>query len=51
MKLILQCSECGAQNYITTKNRQNQQKKLALSKHCSRCNRHTEHREARLRKG
>ncbi|MBC7286952.1 MAG: 50S ribosomal protein L33 [Armatimonadetes bacterium] len=50
MKLILQCSECGEQNYITTKNRQAQQKKLSLRKHCPRCNRHTVHREARLRR-
>jgi len=48
MRLILECSECGEQNYITTKNRQTQQKKLALRKHCSRCNKHTEHREVRL---
>jgi large subunit ribosomal protein L33 len=50
MKFILQCSECGEQNYITTKNRQDTQKKITLRKHCPRCNKHTEHREARLRK-
>jgi large subunit ribosomal protein L33 len=50
VKLILQCSECGEQNYITSKNRQATQKKLSSRKHCSRCNKHTEHRETRLRK-
>ena len=50
MKVIMQCSDCGEQNYITTKNRQNQQKKLTLRKYCPRCSKHTEHRETRLRK-
>jgi large subunit ribosomal protein L33 len=50
LKVIMQCSECQEQNYITTKNRQAQQKKLTMKKHCPRCNKHTEHRETRLRK-
>ena len=49
-KIILQCTECDQQNYVTTKNRQNVRDKLTLSKFCSTCGRHTEHQEKRLRK-
>ena len=49
-KFILQCSECKNHNYVTTKNRQNVSDRLTLSKHCRKCNAHTPHNEARLRK-
>jgi len=49
-KFILKCGECGAQNYVTSKNRQNVTERLVLSKYCSRCRRHTKHEEARLRR-
>jgi len=37
-------------NYVTTKNRQNVRDALKLSKFCSKCGRHTEHEEKRLRR-
>jgi len=49
-KFILACSECDAHNYVTSKNRQNVEKKLELSKFCATCRRHTKHVETRLRK-
>jgi large subunit ribosomal protein L33 len=49
-KFILQCSTCKSHNYVTTKNRQNVTDRLALKKHCRKCNTHTTHNEARLRK-
>jgi large subunit ribosomal protein L33 len=51
VKFILQCTVCGEHNYVTSKSRkQGQQTRLTLRKHCPRCNKHTEHRETRLRK-
>ena len=49
-KIILQCSECKAHGYVTSKNRQNVPDRLTLKKFCRPCNKHTEHNEARLRK-
>ncbi len=46
-KITLACSECKERNYITKKNRRNTPDRLSLSKYCSRCRRHTEHRETR----
>ena len=46
-KITLACSECKERNYITKKNRRNTPDRLALSKFCARCGRHTEHRETR----
>ncbi len=49
-KFILACSECDRFNYITSKNRQNVDKKLELKKYCRWCKSHTMHAETRLRK-
>jgi len=49
-KFIMACSVCRGHNYVTTKNRQNVEKKLELSKFCPKCGRHTKHAETRLRK-
>lgn len=49
-KLILQCRDCDAQNYVTSKNRQNVTGTLTLKKFCSKCRKHTVHRETRLRR-
>ncbi|WP_136193375.1 MULTISPECIES: 50S ribosomal protein L33 [Actinomyces] len=46
-KITLACSECKERNYITKKNRRNTPDRLALSKYCRRCRKHTEHRETR----
>jgi len=49
-KIILQCKDCKSHNYLTAKNRQNVPDRLVLKKFCRKCNAHTEHSEARLRK-
>ncbi|MCH7951126.1 50S ribosomal protein L33 [Patescibacteria group bacterium] len=41
----LKCSECGAFNYITERNKVNTPEKLAIRKYCKRCRKHTEHKE------
>lgn len=41
------CVECKNRNYMTRKNRRNDPDRLELRKHCSRCRRHTTHRETR----
>mgnify|MGYP000329377292 CR=1 FL=1 len=46
-KITLACSECKERNYITKKNRRNTPDRLTLRKYCSRCSKHTEHRETR----
>lgn len=46
-KITLACSECKERNYITKKNRRNTPDRLTINKFCSRCGKHTEHRETR----
>jgi large subunit ribosomal protein L33 len=46
-KITLACSVCKERNYITKKNRRNDPDRIALKKHCPRCNKHTEHKETR----
>ena len=46
-KITLACEQCKERNYITRKNRRNNPDRLAMKKHCPRCNAHTEHRETR----
>ena len=43
----LRCFECKKFNYITTRNKLNTVEKLVLSKYCSTCRKHTEHKEAK----
>ncbi|NIT04471.1 50S ribosomal protein L33 [Candidatus Saccharibacteria bacterium] len=46
--LRLECSECGSQNYTTTKSRVNTQEKLELKKFCPKCRKHTIHKEVKI---
>jgi large subunit ribosomal protein L33 len=46
-KLVLQCTECKANNYVSAKNRQNVRDRLRRNKYCPVCRRHTEHSETR----
>lgn len=41
----LVCSTCGEENYRTEKNVKNTTDRLSLNKYCSRCHKHTEHKE------
>ncbi|MCP4427519.1 MAG: 50S ribosomal protein L33 [Chloroflexi bacterium] len=45
--VTLACTECKERNYLTEKNRRNDPSRLELNKYCSRCRRHTMHRETR----
>ncbi len=43
--IALLCSDCGAQNYISEKNKTNTPDKLKLKKYCKWCRKVTEHKE------
>ncbi len=47
IKIQLRCEECKEKNYATTKNRRNTTSKLGLNKYCSRCGKHTLHKESK----
>jgi large subunit ribosomal protein L33 len=43
--VVLVCSECKHQNYVTTRNKVNMEKKLELKKYCKNCKKYTLHKE------
>lgn len=43
----LKCSVCNTFNYITKRNKLNTPEKLKLSKYCSTCKKHTDHKESK----
>ena len=45
--ITMECRECKAQNYRTSKERSGNTKRLELKKHCPRCRKHTVHVEKR----
>ncbi|TET80875.1 MAG: 50S ribosomal protein L33 [Anaerolineales bacterium] len=45
--ITLECMECQERNYTTEKNRQNDPGRIELMKYCSRCRKHTLHRETK----
>ena len=45
--ITLACTVCRERNYHTEKNKRNDPDRLRLNKFCSRCRKHTEHRETR----
>lgn len=45
--ITLACTECKERNYTTQKNRRNDPGRLELMKYCSRCQKHTLHRETK----
>lgn len=47
VNLTLECTECGEQNYISTKNRQTNDERLELKKYCPRERKMTLHRETK----
>ncbi len=46
MKVLLVCTVCKSQNYITTRNKINTIEKLVLKKYCKKCKKAAEHRES-----
>jgi large subunit ribosomal protein L33 len=47
--IALQCSVCKRKNYTTKKNRRNTQEKLELNKYCKFDNKHTLHKETKVK--
>lgn len=45
--ITLKCTVCGEQNYRTPKNKQNDPERLELNKFCSKCRKHTTHKESK----
>lgn len=45
--VMLQCTKCGEENYITSKNKKIHLEKLELKKHCKKCKKHTPHKETK----
>jgi large subunit ribosomal protein L33 len=45
--VTLECGDCKARNYRTSKRTKGGTPKLGLKKFCRRCRRHTEHGERR----
>lgn len=41
----MKCITCGNFGYLTERNKVNTEEKLKLSKYCSVCRKHTEHKE------
>ena len=46
VNVTLVCTECSARNYKTTR-KPTQKGPIELKKHCTKCNRHTVHRESK----
>jgi large subunit ribosomal protein L33 len=47
--VALQCSECKRKNYTTKKNRRNIQEKLEFKKYCPFDQKHTVHKETKIK--
>ncbi len=45
ISILLKCTECGEENYLSSKNRKNDPDRLEIKKYCSRCNKVTVHKE------
>ncbi len=43
--ILLKCTVCGEENYLTSKNKKNQPERIEKKKYCSRCNKPTIHKE------
>ncbi len=45
--IILACNDCKERNYATTKNRRKHPERVEWKKYCSRCDKHTQHKETK----
>ncbi|MDZ4661793.1 MAG: 50S ribosomal protein L33 [Pseudomonadota bacterium] len=45
--ITMGCEECKERNYTTTKNKRIMPDRFAKKKYCSRCNKHTMHKETK----
>ncbi len=46
-RIMLRCTECNEENYLSSKNKKNVPDRLELKKYCPHCNKNTLHREKR----
>jgi large subunit ribosomal protein L33 len=46
-KIILACTECEERNYAKTKNKRVHPERVEHRKYCSRCRKHTTHKETK----
>ena len=46
-KIIMECTDCKSRNYFTTKNKRKHPERVEWKKYCSRCNKHTAHKETK----
>lgn len=45
ISITLKCTECGEENYLTSKNKKKNPDRLEKQKYCPRCQKKTLHRE------
>ena len=45
--ITLACTECKEHNYVTKKNKRNDQGRMELKKYCRKERKHTPHKESR----
>lgn len=45
ISITLKCTECGEENYLTSKNKRNDADRLEKNKYCPRCHKVTVHKE------
>ena len=45
--ITLACTQCKMRNYTTKKNKRLHPDRVQYKKYCPRCNKHTDHKEAR----
>lgn len=46
-KIIVACTECKERNYATTKNKKTNPERIEINKFCSRCGKHSLHKETK----
>lgn len=46
--IALKCNDCGSRNYYTHKNKKKVERKIELKKYCSKCRKHTLHKETKI---
>ena len=44
-QVILKCTECGEENYLTTRNKRLHPNKMEVNKFCPKCRKMTLHKE------
>ena len=45
VSFLLKCTECGEENYLTSKNKKKHPDRMELNKYCPRCKKVTLHKE------